>query len=107
MKKRFSTFLLFAFLSTFIWAEKYTILFNSGNADSSTKVTELTNIIQSATGNCVNKILLANNIYRAKPNHGIKGGTASAKVELTLGLNTTYSISTLTVYAACYSNKTN
>jgi hypothetical protein len=106
MKKRFSTFLLFAFLSTFIWAEKYTILFNSGNADSSTKATELTNIIQSATGNCVNKIVLANNIYRAKPNYGIKGGTASAKGELTLGLNATYSISTLTVYAACYANKT-
>lgn len=97
---------LLALLCLSIQAEKYTIIFNSGNADSSSKTTELTNIIQSATGNCVNKIILANNIYRAKPNYGIKGGTASAKGELTLGLNTTYSISTLTVYAACYANKT-
>lgn len=97
---------LLALLCLSIQAEKYTIIFNSGNADSSSKATELTNIIQSATGNCVNKIVLANNIYRAKPNYGIKGGTASAKGELTLGLNTTYSISTLTVYAACYANRT-
>lgn len=97
---------LLALLCLSIQAEKYTIIFNSGNADSSSKTTELTNIIQSATCNCVNKIVLANNIYRAKPNYGIKGGTASAKGELTLGLNTTYSISTLTVYAACYANKT-
>ena len=97
---------LLALLCLSIQAEKYTIIFNSGNADSRSKTTELTNIIQSATGNCVNKIVLANNIYRAKPNYGIKGGTASAKGELTLGLNTTYSISTLTVYAACYANKT-
>ena len=97
---------LLALLCLSIQAEKYTIIFNSGNADSSSKATELTNIIQSATGNCVNKIVLANNIYRAKPNYGIKGGTASAKGELTLGLNATYSISTLTVYAACYANKT-
>lgn len=106
MKKRFYTFLIFAFLSTFIWAESYTITFNSGNADSSSKTSELTNIVQSATGNCVNKILVANNIYRAKPGYGIKGGTASAKGELTLGLDATYSISTLTIYAACYANKT-
>ena len=97
---------LLALLCLSIQAEKYTIIFNSGNADSSSKTTELTNIIQSATGNCVNKIILANNIYRAKPNYGIKGGTASAKGELTLGLNATYSISTLTIYAACYANKT-
>ena len=70
---------LLALLCLSIQAEKYTIIFNSGNADSSSKTTELTNIIQSATGNCVNKIVLANNIYRAKPNYGIKGGTASAK----------------------------
>lgn len=97
---------LLALLCLSIQAEKYTIIFNSGNADSSSKTTELTNIIQSATGNCVNKIVLANNIYRAKPGYGIKGGKADAKGELTLGLNATYSISTLTVYAACYANKT-
>ena len=106
MKRRFYTFLILAFLSTSIWAEKYTIIFNSGNADSSSKTNELTNIIQSATSNCISNIILANNIYRAKPGYGIKGGTASAKGELTLELNTTYSISTLTIYAACYANKT-
>lgn len=106
MKKRHYLFFILLTISTFIGAETYTIVFNSGNADSSSKTTELTNIVQSATSNCVNEIVLANNIYRAKPGFGIKGGTASAKGELTLGLNTTYSISTLTVYAACYANKT-
>lgn len=106
MKKRHYLFFILLTISTFIGAETYTIVFNSGNADSSSKTTELTNIVQSATSNCVNEIVLANNIYRAKPCFGIKGGTASAKGELTLGLNTTYSISTLTVYAACYANKT-
>ncbi len=106
MKKRHFLFFILLTISTFIGAETYTIVFNSGNADSSSKTTELTNIVQSATSNCVNEIVLANNIYRAKPGFGIKGGTASAKGELTLGLNTTYSISTLTVYAACYANKT-
>lgn len=106
MKKRHYLFFILLTISTFIGAETYTIVFNSGNADSSSKTTELTNIVQSATSNCVNEIVLANNIYRAKPGFGIKGGTASAKGELTLGLNTIYSISTLTVYAACYANKT-
>lgn len=106
MKKRHYLFFILLTISTFIGAETYTIVFNSGNADSSSKTSELTNIVQSATSNCVNEIVLANNIYRAKPGFGIKGGTASAKGELTLGLNTTYSISTLTVYAACYANKT-
>lgn len=106
MKKRHFLFFILLTISTFIGAETYTIVFNSGNADSSSKTTELTNIVQSATSNCVDEIVLANNIYRAKPGFGIKGGTASAKGELTLGLNTTYSISTLTVYAACYANKT-
>lgn len=97
---------LLALLCLSIQAEKYTIIFNSGNADSSKKTSKLTDIVQSATGNCVNKILVANNIYRAKPGYGIKGGIDKAKGELTLGLNATYTISTLTIYAACYANKT-
>ena len=83
-------------------AEKYTIVFNSGNADSSTPTSELTSIVLSATNNCVNSILTANKIYRAKEGFGLKGGTGSAKGELTLGLDDTYHITTMTVYAAAY-----
>ena len=43
---------------------------------------------------------MANKIYRAKEGYGIKGGTGSAKGEITLGLDDTYHITTMTVYAA-------
>ncbi|MBO7456014.1 MAG: endonuclease [Paludibacteraceae bacterium] len=100
--KRPITFLLTALLSVTMTAETYTIVFNSGNGDSSTATSELTSIVLSATSNCVDKIVTANKIYRAKEGYGIKGGTGSAKGELTLGLDDTYTISTLTVYAAAY-----
>ena len=60
-------------------AETYTIVFNSGNADSSSPTTELSSIVLAATNNCVNEIQKANKIYRAKEGYGIKGGTGSAK----------------------------
>lgn len=83
-------------------AETYTIVFNSSNADSSSPTSELSNIILTATNNCVNEIRMANKIYRAKEGYGIKGGTGSAKGELVLGLDDTYHINTITVYAAAY-----
>ena len=101
MKRRL-ILLLAIFFAIGMMAEKYTIVFNSGNADSSTPTSELTSIVLSATNNCVNSILTANKIYRAKEGFGLKGGTGSAKGELTLGLDDTYHITTMTVYAAAY-----
>ena len=91
MKKAF-LLILAAFCCISMQAETYTIVFNSGNADSSSKTSDLNTIILNATDNCVQSIILANNIYRAKEGFGIKGGTASAKGELTLGLDATYNI---------------
>lgn len=90
------------FCSVSMMAETYTIVFNSGNADSSSPTSELTNIVLQATNNCVDEIIRASKIYRAKEGYGIKGGTGSAKGELVLGLDDTYHITTLTVYAAAY-----
>lgn len=95
------------FFSVSMMAETYTIVFKSGNAsnDSGSKVTELNKIVLEATDNCAESVILSNNIYNAGSERGIKGGTGSAKGELTLGLNATYSISTMTIYAASYSHK--
>ena len=90
--------------SAVLMADKYTILFNSSTADSSSPTTELSSIVLRATGNCVDDIITANKIYRAKEGFGIKGGTSSAKGELTIGLDDTYHISSITVYAASYAN---
>lgn len=94
-------------LSAGMMAEIYTIEFKSGNSagDSGSKISELSKIVLSATDNCAASVITANNIYNAGSGKGIKGGTGSAKGELTLGLNTTYQISTMTVYAASYSHK--
>lgn len=83
-------------------AETYTIVFNSGNSDSSNPTTDLSSIILTATNNCVQEIRTANKIYRAKEGYGIKGGTGSAKGELTLGLDDIYHITSMTIYAAAY-----
>ena len=88
-------------------AETYTIEFKSGSGagDSSTKIYELSKIVLSATDNCVQSVITANNIYNAGSGKGIKGGTGSAKGELSFALNATYQISSMTVYAASFSNK--
>lgn len=95
------------FCSATITAETYTIVFKSGNgsSDSGTRMTELSKIVLSSTDNCAASIVLSNNIYNAGSGRGIKGGTGSAKGELTVGLNTGYTVSTMTVYAASYSHK--
>lgn len=105
MKKFF--LLLAVFCSVAVTAETYTVVFKSGNGsgDSGTKVSELAKIILSATDNCVESVVTATNIYNAGSERGIKGGTSSAKGELTIRLNAAYSISTMTVYAASYPHK--
>ena len=100
--KRLISILLTTFIALSMTAETYTIVFNSGNADSSSPTTDLKAIVLTATNNCVDRILTSNKIYRAKEGYGIKGGTGSAKGELTLGLDDTYHITTMTVYAAAY-----
>ena len=93
--------------SVSMMAETYTIVFKSGNGsnDSGTKISELNKIVLKATDNCAESVIVSNNIYNAGSERGIKGGTSSAKGELTLGLNAPYTISTMTVYAACYPHK--
>ena len=102
MRKVLLSLALFATLS--LTAETYTIVFKSGYGanDSGSKVTELSKIVLSATDNCVTSVSTANNIYNAGSGKGIKGGTGSAKGELTIGLNTSYQVTTMTVYAASY-----
>lgn len=105
--KQFFLTLTAVLFSVSIMAETYTIVFKSGNGsgDSGSRISELTKIINTATDNCVTSIVVANNIYNAGSGKGIKGGTGSAKGELTLGLNTKYNITSMTLYAASYSHK--
>ena len=105
--KRHLAFVSAVLFSIGLMAETYTIVFNSGNgsSDSGSKISELTKIISTATDNCVIAIGTANNIYNAGSGKGIKGGTGSAKGELTFSLNTAYNISSMTVYAASYAHK--
>lgn len=99
-------FLLIALLcSLTMTAETYTIVFNSGYSDSTKETDDINSIIFSATDNCVSSIIKANKIYRAKEGYGIKGGTTGLKGELTIGLDTNYTISSLTVYAASFAHK--
>lgn len=105
--KRHFLYLSLLLCSLGVMGETYTIVFKSGNSagDSSTKQTELSKIVLSATDNCAESVVTANNIYNAGSGKGIKGGTGSAKGELTIGLDTAYQVSTMTVYAASYINK--
>ena len=104
MKRHLSLFAV-VLCSAFLMADKYTIVFNSSTADSSSPATELSSIVLRATDNCVKEIIQANKIYRAKEGYGIKGGTGTAKGELTIGLDDTYHITSMTVYAASYAHK--
>lgn len=102
-------FLIFSLLLVSVWAqaETYTIVFNSseGSNDSSAKVKSLSQIVQTATSNCVSELRFANSIYRAKDGYGLKGGTTSAKGEICLGLDATYHIKSMTIYAAACADK--
>ena len=100
--KKLLSLLIISMFSLSLLAETYTIVFNSSNADSSTPTSNLSSIVLSATDNCVDTIRTASCIYRAKEGFGIRGGKGSGKGILTLGLDDTYHITTMTVYAAGY-----
>lgn len=103
--KKLAVLLSAIIFSVSLSAETYTIVFNSGNADSSTPTADLNSIVYSATGNCVEAIRTANKIYRAKEGYGIKGGTATIGARLSIGLDDIYNIQSITVYAASYTHK--
>ena len=100
--KRHIAFFIALLLSAHIMSETYTIVFNSGdgNSDSTSPKTALSDIVLSSTYGCASNISTANKIYRAKAGFGIKGGTGSAKGELTIELNAAYAVTSMRVYAA-------
>jgi len=83
----------------------YVINFNSGNSDSSSPVSSVDQVVLTASDNCVDRLVKAEKIYRAKEGYGIKGGTTSVKGDLILGLDTMYHITNMTVYAAAVADK--
>lgn len=98
---------LFLALPFSMKAATYHIVFHSSeNGDSSSAATDFTAILAEVTDNIVNGAPVLSKIYRAKPGFGIKGGTGSAKGELTLSLASTLHVDSICVYAACYANKT-
>ena len=100
MRKLLTLFALF--LSLILLAEKYTIVFNSNDDGDGNPTEKLNALVFSATNNCIDSIIFASKIARAKPGFGIKGGTGSDKGELALRLDDIYHITTMTVYAAAY-----
>ena len=100
--KRHIAFFIALLLSANVMSETYTIVFNSGdgNSDSTSPKTALSDIVLSSTYGCASNISTANKIYRAKAGFGIKGGTGSAKGELTIELNANYAVTSMRVYAA-------
>jgi len=103
MKKTFLLLMLFS--SLLLCGEEYTIVFNSGNSDSSSPATKLEQIIYTSSDDCVNKLLYANKVYRAKDGFGIKLSNSTNGGKLSLGLNTQYNISSMTIYAAALAGK--
>ena len=96
---------LFAIASLFsisMMAEKYTIVFNSNENGDGSSTDKLEALVYSATNNCVESIIYATKVARAKPGFGIKGGTGSDKGELAIRLDNTYHITTMTLYAAAF-----
>ena len=95
-------------LSLGLMAETYTIVFNSNpNGDGSApKTPKITDYVFTATNNCVDDLIYASKVARAKPGYGIKGGTADLKGELSIRLDATYSITSMTIYTSCYDHAT-
>ncbi|MGN0226854.1 MAG: endonuclease [Paludibacteraceae bacterium] len=100
--KKFLLFSMMLVFSMSIFAETFTIVFNSAENGDGNSSDKLEALVFSATNNCVASIQYASKVARAKPGYGIKGGTASEKGVLTLGLDATYHITEMTVYAATY-----
>ena len=101
MRKHLLLFLTVLFSLT-IAAEKYTIVFNSNENGDGSSTEKIEALLFTATNNCVDSLIYAKKVARAKPGFGIKGGTGSEKGELAIRLDDTYHITTMTVYAAAY-----
>ena len=104
MKKTFSI-LTALLLTAGVMAEKYTIIFNSSTSDATNTAQELNSFVLSATNNCIAQLNRSAKINRAKEGFGIKGGTGNEKGEVNFGLDDTYYITTMTVYAAPFVTK--
>ena len=100
--KKLIFFVLTAALTISVSAEKYTIVFNSNENGDGNATEKLEALVFSATNNCVDSLIYAKKVARAKPGFGIKGGISGDKGELALRLDDTYHISEMTVYAAAY-----
>lgn len=104
--KKHLLLLIAALFSLSMTAETYTILFNSNEKGDGSATDKLEALVLSATNNCVDRVVSASKVARAKPGYGIKGGTGTEKGEVVFGLDDTYSITSMTVYAACFDNAT-
>jgi len=100
--KRHLFLLILAALTLSANAETYTIVFNSSDVGDGSSTEKLEDLVFSATNNCVDSLIYAKKVARAKPGFGIKGGITSEKGELALRLDDTYHITTMTVYTAAY-----
>lgn len=101
MKKNLLILIALCF-SAAMMAETYTIVFNSNDVGDGSNTDKLNALVFSATNNCIDSIVRASQVARAKPGFGIKGGISNKKGELTLRLDDVYHITTMTVYAAAY-----
>lgn len=102
MRHLFSLLLLS--ISLGLWAETYTIEFNcseTGN-DGTQATTDIVKLVKSSTYDFVIGIdaSATNNVYVGKNGYGLKGGTGTVGGKITLVLDTTYTINSITLYAA-------
>lgn len=103
MKKFLSTLLLLAAV-TLCQAEIYTIQFNSSESgnDGTGATTDVAKLIRMSTFEFVTGIDAdkTNNVYVGKNGYGMKGGTGSVGGKVAFVLDTTYTVRTMTLYAA-------
>lgn len=96
--------ILFCILSLLAQAEIYTIAFSYSEtgSDGTQATTDVTKLVKSSTFDFVSGIDAANtnNVYVGKNGYGMKGGTGTVGGKVTLLLDTTYTVRTLTLYAA-------
>lgn len=82
----------------------YSIFFNYSEtgSDGTQATTDVIKLVKSSTFDFVTGIDAANtnNVYVGKNGYGMKGGTGTAGGKVTLLLDTTYTIRTITLYAA-------
>lgn len=95
---------LLLLLATTMHAEIYTIAFNYSEtgSDGTGATTDVAKLIKSSNYDFVSSIDAANtnNVYVGKYGYGMKGGTGTIGGKVTLLLDTTYTVRTLTLYAA-------